>query len=55
MWVTDDSGSLLADAGDLAYMREPLLLQQAPSYMLAGNQDLSQTSHVITIKDYLKK
>ena len=32
MWVIDDKcGSRLATAGDLAYIGESLLLQQAPS------------------------
>ena len=37
MWVIDDkSGSLLANAGDLAYMGEPLIIVTACSIFYVG-------------------
>ena len=51
MSVDDKSGSLLANTGDLAYMWERLIIVTASSILvLAGEQDLSQTSSVLTIK-----
>ena len=56
MNVDNKSGSLLANTGNSEYMVEPLImLQQASSEMLAGDQDLSQTSSVLPIKGRLDK
>ena len=57
MWVIDNkSGSLLANTRDLAYMGEPLIIDTASFILvLAGDQDLSQASSVLTIKGYLNK
>ena len=57
MWVIDNkSGSLLANTRDLAYMGEPLIIVTASFILvLAGDQDLSQASSVLTIKGYLNK
>ena len=58
MWVRDDKcGSLLANTEDLAYMGVPLIILTA-SFTLdvdMGDQDLSQTSSVLTVKGYLNK
>ena len=54
MWVIDDKyGTLLVNMGDLTYMGEPLIIVELLSQMLAGGQDLPQTSSVLTIKGYL--
>ena len=54
MWVIDDKyGTLLVNMGDLTYMGEPLIIVELLSQMLAGDQDLPQTSSVLTIKGYL--
>ena len=54
MWVIDDKyRTLLVNMGDLTYMGEPLIIVELLSQMLAGDQDLPQTSSVLTIKGYL--
>ena len=54
MWVIDDKyGTLLVNMGDLTYMGEPLIIVELLSQMLAWDQDLPQTSSVLTIKGYL--
>ena len=54
MWVIDDKyGTLLVNMGDLTYMGEPLIIIELLSQMLAGDQDLPQTSSVLTSNGYL--
>ena len=54
MWVIDDKyGTLLVNMGDLKYMGEPLIIIELLSQMLAGDQDLPQTSSVLTSNGYL--
>ena len=54
MWVIDDKyGTLLVNMGDLTYMGEPLIIIELLSQMLTGDQDLPQTSSVLTSNGYL--
>ena len=54
MWVIDDKyRTLLVNMGDLTYMGEPLIIIELLSQMLAGDQDLPQTSSVLTSNGYL--
>ena len=54
MWVIDDKyGTLLVNMGDLTYMGEPLIIIELLSQMLAGDQDLPQTSSVLTSNGHL--
>ena len=54
MWVIDDKyGTLLVNMGDLTCMGEPLIIIELLSQMLARDQDLPQTSSVLTSNGYL--
>ena len=55
MNVDDKSGSLLANTGNLAYIREPLIIVTPSSILGTGRGLGSQTSSVLTIKRYLNK